>query len=594
MNPPFVSAFRFLLLLFAVLTCFGILGGRLYYLHVVKAGELGTIVEANRRNVEILPARRGNIVDRRGNLLAVNRAFIQVGVDPHFIRDEDRPLWSTLAQMVELPEAILQERMETRYRRGRSDFGDDLEEIRWRLLHEGVDEARFEEIMELGIRGVYGNRFYRRTYPSNQLAAHVLGFINREQTAVMGIEQHLDFYLRGEPGWRETERDGRRRELVQFRHREMQPKDGFHVELSIDSVIQHMVEKELARIAEQFSPEGATIIVSDPRTGQIWAMANYPTFNLNEFFRAPPEVQRNRAITDTLEPGSTFKIVPTTAALEENLITPETIFDCSQTHVMVGNYRARLPNDHRPFGEMSVARIVAQSSNRGVAFMSVKLGRQRMYDYSRSFGFGQRSGLPMIGEVNGTLHPINRWDGLTITRLPIGHAISATPIQIHQAMATLANEGVRMKPRLINRVFDQEGNTVFAYHPEAEGRVVSAETAQTMGIMLMEAVSERGTARRAEIPGFEVAGKTGTTRKIINGRYSNREHVASFSGYFPVSQPRVVITVIVDNPTGPTSYGGVVAAPSFRALGEELIAYLGIRTRESEENLFARWEGVRR
>lgn len=594
MNPPFVSGFRFSLLLLTVFVCFSILGGRLYYLHVIKATELASIVEATRRNVEVLPARRGNIVDRRGNLLAVNRAFIQIGVDPHFLREQDREKWAELARLVELPYDELRVRMETRYRRGRSDFGDDMEQIRWRLLNEGVEESRFEKITALDIRGVYGNRFYRRTYPSNELAAHVLGFVNREQTAVMGVEQHLDFYLRGEPGWRETERDGRRRELVQFRHREMPPKDGFHVELTIDSVIQHMVERELAALAERFSPEGATIIVSEPHTGHILALANYPTFNLNEFNLAPLDHQRNRAITDTLEPGSTFKIVPTAGALEERLVTPMTVFDCSQTHVMVGNYRARLPSDHRPFGNMTVAEIVAQSSNRGVAFMAVQMGRQRMYNYSRAFGFGQRTGLPMIGEVNGTLHPINRWDGLTITRLPIGHAISATPMQIHQATATLANDGVRMRPRLIERVFDHEGKTIFSYPPEAEQRVVSAETARTMGMMLLDAVGPRGTARRAEIPGFEVAGKTGTTRKLVNGQYSNREHVASFTGYFPVSQPRIVMTIIVDNPSGTTSYGGVVAAPSFRTIGEELIAYLGIRTRESEENMLARWEGGRR
>ncbi|MCC5789913.1 MAG: penicillin-binding protein 2 [Opitutales bacterium] len=592
MNPSFVSGYRYALLVLTILLCFSVIGGRLYYLHVVQADELAQIALENRRQVEVLEARRGNILDRRGNFLAVNRSYRQVGADPHILREEDREKWPALANLLGIAYPELVRLLEQRHRTVAGAFPEEIRLVRWVKLHDGVDEKKYEEIRSLGIQGVYGNRYYRRDYPNGQLASHLIGFVNREGTAVMGAEHYFDFYLRGQSGWRVSERDGRRRELVQFRSREVSAKDGFHVELSIDAVVQHMVEKELEAIAEAFNPEGVSIIVSDPRTGEILGLGNYPTFNLNEFNRVPADHLRNRAITDVLEPGSTFKIVPAAAALEENLVEPDTVFDCSITHMKFGDYRARLPQDVSRNGDLTVAEIVARSSNVGAVHFAAELGEHRLHAYAERFGFGQRTEFPFIGEVRGTLHPVNRWDGLTITRLPIGHALNATPLQIHQAMATIANDGVRMQPLIARRVLDREGETVFSFDSVSAGQVISPETARTLAIMLERAASAEGTARRADIPGYEVAGKTGTTRKIIDGRYSNRHHVASFSGFFPATQPRVAITVIVDNPRySGVPYGGVVAAPSFRNLAEQLISYMGIHTRESEENLFARWEG---
>ena len=592
MSPSFVPGYRYALLVLTILLCFSVIAGRLYYLHVVQADELAQIALENRRQVEVLEARRGNILDRRGNPLAVNRSYRQIGADPQMLRDEDREKWWQLALLLELPYPELVHRLEQRHRPVSGSFPEEIRLVRWVKLHDGVDEELYEEIMDLGIRGVYGNRYYRRHYPSKQLASHLIGFVNREGDAAMGAEHYFDFYLRGRPGWRVTERDGRRRELVQFRSREVAAKDGFHVKLSIDAVIQHMVERELEEVADKFNPEGISIIVSDPRTGEILGLGNYPGFDLNEFNRVPQDHLRNRAVTDVLEPGSTFKIIPAAASLEEGLVEPDTVFDCSITHMKFGNYRARLPRDVSRNGELTVAGIVARSSNVGAVHLAAELGRDRLYEYSRRFGFGQRTEFPFIGEVRGTLHPVNRWDGLTITRLPIGHAVNATPLQIHQAMATIANDGERMQPVVARSIVDREGETIFSFEPKSVGQVVSPETARTLAIMLERAASSEGTARRADIPGYEVAGKTGTTRKIIDGRYSNRHHTASFSGFFPATRPRVVITVIVDNPRyDGLSYGGVVAAPSFRNLAEQLISYKGIHTRESEENLFARWEG---
>ncbi len=592
MTPALASSCRLGLLGVVMVAGFCGIGARLYYLQVMESEQLALIAEGNRKQVIVQSARRGNIFDRRGNLLATDRTFIELGVDPQVVRDEDRPQWAELARIIGVPLEELEEKMTARVGAGDSEFAEDVRLVRWRKLAEGLDEPTYERIRELGIRGVYGNRQYRRVYPGGELAAHIIGFSNREGVGVIGVENAMNFYLRGEDGWVESERDGRRRELMQFRSREVPARNGLDVELTLDMMVQHVVEEELRRVVDEFSPQGAVIIVSEPGSGRILGLGNYPTFDLNQYSRSDIAHHRNRAITDVLEPGSTFKVVPVAAALNEGLTDPEQVFDCGVGQVEYRGRRLRLPADHREFGELSVEDIVRVSSNRGAAFLGLMLGENRLHGYAEAFGFGSRTGFPLLGEVRGTLHPVRAWDGLTITRLPIGHAVSATPMQIHYAMGALANGGVLMEPRIIERAVDENGETVFSFPPAARGRAVSEFTAETVSEMLVAAAAPGGTAPQAQIDGYEVAGKTGTTRKIIDGRYSNRHHVASFSGYFPASDPRVVITVIVDEPasSGP-SYGGVVAAPGFRRIGVELIPYLGIEATRPEQVLAQREGG---
>ncbi len=588
MSPAFASSFRLGTVCLFVVAAFCGIGARLYLLHVVDADKLGEIAEQNRRKIIVQPARRGNIVDQNGNVLATTRPQIVLGVDPQVLREEDREKWPELARMIGLPLAELDALMNRRTAQGRSGFSDDVQLVRWVKLHDALDEGVYREVQELGIRGVYGNRRFDRFYPGGELASHLLGYINKEKDPVTGVERYMDFYLRGQDGWLESERDGRRRELAQFRSREVASSDGLNVQLTLDMVVQHMIEEELRQVVAEHNPKGATIIVSEPVTGYILGLANYPTFDLNEYNTAPIAHQRNLAITDVLEPGSTFKIVPVAGALNERLVDPEMVFDCNISSIQVGSRAVRLPKDHRPLGEISVTEIIAKSSNIGVAHMGVRLGSHRLYDYAHRFGFGEPTGFPLGGEVNGTLHKVKDWDGLTITRLPMGHAVSATPMQIHYAMAAVANNGILMRPQVVRRAFNEAGDTVVSFPPEPRRRVVSEETAREVSRMLALVPTAAGTAPRAAIPGFEVAGKTGTTQKIVNGRYSSRHHVASFSGYFPASNPRVVMTIIVDEPRGPgSSYGGVVAAPSFKRIGEQLIQYLGITPGEDPQNYFA-------
>lgn len=579
MKRGFFSAFRLGLVCTVVLASYVGIGLRLVHLQAIESPELAQQVRDARRRVQLLSARRGEIRDRNGNLLATNRSFIEVGADPQAVRKEDEPLFLALAGVLKRP--LSEVTAELKVKTIVSGDGREVRQVRWARLAESVDESTYEEIMRLGIKGVYGNRQFRRAYPMGSLAAHVVGFVNHDNVAAMGVERHFDFYLRGQDGWLESERDGRRKELAQFRSRAVQPTDGMHVELSIDSMVQDMIERELREIVANYRPVGATIIVSDPRTGFILGLGNYPTFDLNKFNRADLASLRNRAVTDIFEPGSTFKIVAASAALNEGIVTPDTRFDCGVSTISYHGRKLVLPRDSHENGILTVAEIVSQSSNRGAAQLGVLLGEKRLYDYCAAFGFGTESGYALGGEVAGMLHRVRDWDGLTITRLPMGHAVGVTPLQIHSAMAAIANGGILMRPQVVQRIVDRDGGTAIAFQPYARSRVVRPEVARSMRQMLVNVVQPGGTAPLAEIAGFEVAGKTGTTQKIIDGRYSNRHHVGSFIGFFPASEPRVVVSVIIDDARlDKTAYGSTVAAPSFKIIAEQLIQYLGISPTE--------------
>lgn len=580
MSAGFVSSWRLALIGLAVVAVFGISLNRLVHLHVVQGPTLAAKAQDTRDQLVIQQARRGSITDRRGHLLAGTNPLVEVGIDPQAYREEDLDKLPQLATLLGIPlqqvEAAVARRVD---RPADGAMPQEVRAVRWVKLHDGIPDSLHQQVLALGIRGVYGNRRFERFYPGGSLAAHLLGFVNREGTAVVGLERTLDFYLRGQDGWIETERDGRRRELARFRQREIPAQPGLSVELTLDSVVQHLAEREVARLVGEYDPQGVSIIISEPATGAILALANHPTFDPNEFNRFPVETHRNRAVTDVFEPGSTFKIVPIAAALEERLVSPESVVDCGADTVTYRGRTIRMPGEAvRIFGRMTVVELTAKSSNRGAARLGMMLGDQRMHDYAQAFGFGRPTGWLAGAEVAGILHPVPRWDGLTISRLPMGHAVAATPLQVHLATSVIANNGVLMAPKVVRRVADHEGQTVVEFGPYARERVVSDRVARIVADMLMQAAAPGGTAHLAAIPAYEVAGKTGTTQKLVEGRYSRQHHVASFSGFFPASAPRVVITVIVDEPKIPgPAYGGRVSAPAFRNLGEQLIQYLALQ-----------------
>ncbi|MGJ3242584.1 MAG: peptidoglycan D,D-transpeptidase FtsI family protein [Opitutales bacterium] len=573
MNHSLIPVFRLVLILICVFAAFGVVGTRLYLLHVVKQPELRARIDSARLDTRTIPARRGAIRDSRGNLLAITRELYTVGVDPvAAARQPPEPArLMELARQLNVPRATVANAFET-----------DDGRVRWRKLAGGVTPEGYDAIRALGIRGVYGNRVLTRTYPAGHKGAHLVGFVNREGTPVTGAERRFDYYLRGQDGFRVSERDGDRRELAQFRLREVAVEDGMDVVLTVDPMVQHLVEREVADVVQAFSPDAVSVIVSDPATGAVLALANYPTFDPNTFWDFPVDSHRNRALMDLFEPGSTFKIVPAAAALEEALVRPEDRFPTGYSVVEYKGRRVKLPGDHKPYGELSVRDIVIKSSNRGAAWLGMLLGKQRLHRYAEAFGFGNPTGIDLDGEQAGILAQPADWDGLTITRLPMGHAVAATPLQVHAAMGVLANGGVFVEPRVAERVHDAEGRPVLAFDPVEPRRVVSGRTALLLTEMLAEVAAPGGTAPQAALDGFRVAGKTGTTQKIINGRYSHRHHVASFSGYFPAEDPRFLITIVVDEPQGDhVGYGGLVAAPAFRSIAEGMIRYYGLEPGET-------------
>lgn len=601
MSKGFAANARMTLLASGVLACFAIVAARLVFLHVLDRDELLKYVEQARRTITVEQARRGAILDARGNILATSRSEITLAVDPwaavEYLQAEKNPARrdrkrfaeatkrGQLASLLGMPAAEV-ERLFTPLRRPidrakdiHDDAQDGLVKDRWVKVREGLAEATFDRIAALELRGVVRERRYRRVYPAGALAAHLLGYVNREGTPVMGAEHHFDLYLKGQDGWIESEKDGARRELAQFRSREVNAQDGHDVVLTIDSVVQHIVEEELRALAAQYQPQSATIIVSDPRTGEILGLANYPTFDPNEFNRAPLAAQRNRAVTDILEPGSTFKIVAAGAALNEGIVSPLTTFDCSEASVVYRGRERRLPKEDHEFGRLTVAGIVSRSSNRGAAHLAMLLGEERFHDYARRFGFGQTTSFPLGGEVRGILEEPRKWDGLTITRMPMGHAVAATPLQIHMAMSAVANRGMLLRPQIVREVRDGAGHAVQRFAPEERGQVLRPATAATLAQLLHGVVGPEGTGAGFDIPGFEIAGKTGTTQKIVDGRYVTNRHIASFVGFFPASRPEIVLSVIVDDARVPngSAYGRAVAAPAFKHVAEQLIQYLDLK-----------------
>ncbi len=641
MSKGFSSSYRIALLAGLVLAMFAGLEVRLIWLQVIDRDELLKSVDEARRQLIIDNARRGDIVDARGALLATSRSVIVLGVDPQSVRAEDEAKLAPLAALIGVPLPELKRVCATKFRptaapadaKNRppaagamvsfhpepgteaseelaSPAKDDtvLDEadkegnrpIRWVKLSDQVPESVYLLIEKLGIRGVYGSRVFRRDYPHNDMAAHIIGFVDREQKPVTGIEHYADFYLRGENGWLESERDGRSRELAQFRTREAPASDGFSVSLSIDATIQRMAEDEIATIAEKYDPLKATIIVSDPQTGFIFALANYPSFDpntYNKLVKADQFRMRNIAVADEYEPGSVFKIVAVSGALNEGLVTTETRFDCTLEKIDYNGITRSLP--HEDAGDhfdhpLTVAEIIEHSSNKGAAQLAMTLGDRRFYDYACAFGFGRRTGFPVGGEVPGKLKAPEKWDSMTITRMPMGQSVTATALQMQQAMAVVANGGVLLKPQIIRQIRDAQGELVYDFGRVEVRRVISEQTARTMARLLMSVASEEGNAIEAAIPGFEVAGKTGTANKLVpfflaSGekvmRYSDRHHVASFIGFFPaLARPgdrQLEISVIVDDadarcPNG-VAYGHAVAAPVFKHLAERLIPYSNIR-----------------
>jgi cell division protein FtsI (penicillin-binding protein 3) len=526
---------------------------RLSYLQLFSYRDyLARAQRQQQRIVEVSP-RRGLFYDRNLRELAMSVAVDSCFAVPSEISDPHM-----VARLLAGVLNTSTEEMETKLKASRSFVW-----IARKLPPEAV-----ERIQALNLRGVYFQRENRRFYPKRQLAAHVLGYVDIDERGLAGLEYTLDAQVRGRPGRMLILADARRR---WFDRAEQAPDAGASVVLTLDEKIQYIAEKELAEAMAATRAESGTVIVQDPSTGEILALASAPTFNPNAPGESPAEWRMNRAVTALYEPGSTFKIVTVAAALEENVTQPEEVIDCQMGAIVISGHRIR---DHKPFGPLNVTEIVAKSSDVGAIKLGLRLGAPRLYDYIRAFGFGQPTGIELPAETRGLLRRVESWTPGSVGSISMGQEVGVTPVQLASAMSAIANGGWLHRPRLV-RELRKDGAAIPA--PPAEPhRAIQPRTAATLRRML-EAVVLEGTGSLARLDGYTSGGKTGTAQKIdpATGRYSPTQHIASYVGFAPLNNPVVTVLVVLDSPAG-LYHGGEVAAPVFKRVAEQVLAYLDV------------------
>jgi cell division protein FtsI/penicillin-binding protein 2 len=604
---------RLLMLLLLLGAAFVGLGYRLVDLQVLRHEELRDRARQNTQRELLREPRRGDILDVRGNLLATSIFVKTVCADPTVMSNYQAVVARALAPLLEMPEGELYQRMLPRYRTNehgkvspylsnvlkRKVRVETWEKVQLALsqLDFGVDEKALPKAQQKFFRDLRRKAIFTepvddqlRVYPNQQLAAHVLGYVGMDgrtnsptfsQTiGVDGVEHTLNGKLAGVRGWRLTETDSRRREVVAFREQDVEPRDGFNVVLTIDSVIQNFLETALAEGMEKNAPISASGVVVRPRTGEILALATLPNFDPNSP-GADAEARRNRAITDVMEPGSTFKIVAVSGGLNDRVVRLTDTFDCEHGHFA---FAGRILHDHGSHGVLSVENIITKSSNIGAAKIGIKLGNQRLHEYVCNFGFGSRTGIPLPGEVRGIVHPVKDWSKVSIAQIPMGQGVSVTRLQMAMAMAAIANQGWLMQPMLVRRLEDREGNVVAEYSPQRVRQVISETAARQTVQALKTVISPDGTAPKAELEHYTVAGKTGTAQKTVEGirGYAPGKYISSFIGFFPADNPELCIAIVLDEPKQ-GYYGGQTAAPLFKQVAERAASYLNIRPDRGEE-----------
>jgi cell division protein FtsI (penicillin-binding protein 3) len=552
---------------------FTIYSGRLIYLQVAKSDEYATLAARNHTIRLSVPARRGLIQDRNGEILAANVPVRKVVADGSLVKSPGK-LAELAAPYFGMDVAAL-----------RKELTLDPKNKYKVLVHELPEDKAFalrRELNEKNLRGLFFYENTTRIYPNGPMLSHVLGFLSRKDpkdehvVGVDGVERSLEEQLRGIDGYRHIERDRTGREIVIYRGQEQAPRNGMNVELTIDMGLQAIMEAELEAAFKELKPETVTGILVDPKTGEILAVANRPCFDPNDLNSTSPEQMKNRAILDMVEPGSTFKIVVAAAALNERVVNERTLIYCENGSF---SYGGRILRDHHGYGQMSVFDILVKSSNIGSAKMALMMGDDKYYEYVRRFGFGERTGVELPGEIPGMVSPPARWDKLTITRMPMGHAIAVTPLQMVMGMSVVANGGKLMKPHIVKSVKDESGTAIYDFQPEVVREVVPEKTAKFVSDALEGVVGERGTAALARVAGFRVAGKTGTAQKVDpKGGYSPGKYVVSFVGYMPAEDPRFVCLIMVNDAkiASNLNYGGLVAAPIFSRVAEKAARYLDL------------------
>ena len=568
-TPPSERLVRLRIMLLALSVC---LWGVVVFIRLVQLQVLERVSYARQaarqseRTIN-LDSRRGAIVDRNGHDLALSVDAESIYAVPQEIEDPAGAA-AQLARALSLDTAA------------RKDLQVQLSKNRafvW--VKRKADPRHARAVRDLQMPGIGFLTENRRYYPKRELASQVLGYVGLDNTGMSGIEYEFEEEIRGKAAKVTVHIDARRRPVG---HTEKPSTDGNTIVLTLDETIQHVAEKELERSIQETSSIAGVVVVMDPRTGEVLAMANRPTFNPNRFAAYGSARWRNRVVADAYEPGSIFKIFTAAAGLQEKVVDPDEVIDCGRGSIEVAG---TVINDHHVFDHLTFREVMAKSSDVGVVRVAQRLGRENFNRYLTEFGFGTATGVELPGESAGLLRPPPRWSALSLPSLSFGQEVGVTALQMASAVSVVANGGYLMKPQIVKRIETTTGALVKETRPVAVRRVLEPGTIDTLTEILKEVVKS-GTGRKAAIPGYVVAGKTGTAQKVdASGRYSMIDHVASFVGYVPASRPSLVVLVSLVTPRGAANQGGDVAAPLFQRIAEQSLRHLAVPPDDPDRSL---------
>jgi cell division protein FtsI (penicillin-binding protein 3) len=610
---------RLLALLALVVLAFAGLGFRLVELQVWRHDELSKLAERKTQQTTWQEAKRGDILDANGNVLATSISVKTICANPSLIGGQQAVVAHALAPLLQTNEAFLLDRLTPRivknskgetvtnglnYVRLQKNVTDET----WQKIQKamsqlsfGVDETKLKKTDRAFLSGlrkyaISAEPDQLRVYQNGSLAAHVLGFVGTdEKTNVVGqgitnhiselsgrdgIEKFFNDKLSGASGWRVTGVDSKKNELAALQDEDVSAKNGLNVVLTIDAAVQHIMEQALADAVKEHAPQGITGIVMRPRTGEILAMASLPNFDPNDVGAADTNALRNRVISDVMEPGSTFKTIVISGALNEHLVTLNDTFFCENGVFHYGGITLHDSEGHH-FGNLPVWGIMQKSSNIGASKIGILLQAPKLYDYMTEFGLGAFTGIPLPHEASAKnfVRPADKWGKYSIAQIPMGQGVAATRLQMAMAVGAIANGGVLMRPMLVKRLEDSNGNVIQQYKPQSVRRVLSEATAKEMVEALKTVVSKDGTAPLAAITNYVVAGKTGTAEKTVEGQigYVQGKYVVSFIGFFPADNPEVCISIVMDSPKeGGRAFGGALCGPVFHEIAQRCASYLNI------------------
>ncbi len=531
---------------------------RLLYIQFFRSSYLAGLAKKQHNFFVELEPVRGTIYDSHLKPQALNIPVDSLYASPQTIPETSKPeLIRQLSRILKVDPSYIADRLSRK------------KSFVWLARKVASDQSA--AVRQLKVKGLGFVKESKRSYPNKYLGSHILGFAGLDNVGLEGLEAACDRFLKGEPGWAVFLRDARQKRLDLW-DKMVLPKDGYDVVLTIDEVIQYIAERELDKAYTASRAKGASIVVMDPHTGKILALANRPTYDLNEHSRVSKDRIRNRAICDMFEPGSVFKIVTASAALQENKVTENDRFFCENGAYRVASHTL---HDHQKHGWLTFRQVIEESSNIGTTKVAQILGPEIVYRYVKAFGFGSRLGVDLPGEIPGFAKPVKDWSKISIAAIPIGQEIGVTVLQLVSGLSVIANGGMLMKPYVIDEIRDKHGQTIKKFKPELLRAVITPETAARVKSILAGVV-EKGTGKMAKIEGIPAAGKTGTAQKLDpNGAYSHSKYFVSFIGFAPVEDPVVAIAVVIDEPRG-YYFGGVVAAPVFREVARDVLRYLAV------------------